>query len=228
MAWPMPATRVFRTGRCLALLALASACATPKPSPDSLRVDDLTLTGMKALKEGDVTDRIVTGATPWWSKWFPFLGGTEWFDVNTWQADLRRIARVYESHGYFQARVLEDLVTETGKGSVTLKVKVHEGVPATLRAVDVTGLDGVPELKASLLGKLPLTLGDVFLEDTWAKAKTGLTEQLHEAGFAEAKVDSEAVVDLDAAKVDAHLDVDTGVRFRFGPIYAPVTGQVVP
>ncbi|MBL8920383.1 MAG: BamA/TamA family outer membrane protein [Myxococcaceae bacterium] len=224
----MRATRESRTWRCLALVALVSACATPKPSPDSLRVDDLTITGMQALKEGDVTDRIVTSATPWWSKWFPFLGGTEWFDVNTWQADLRRIARVYESRGYYQARVLEDLVTETGKGSVTLKVKVSEGVPATLRTVDVTGLDGVSELKPSLLARLPLELGDVFLEEAWAKAKAGLVDQLHEAGFAEADVEGEAVVDLDAAKVDARLAVDPGSRFRFGLIYAPVIGQVVP
>lgn len=224
----MPALRPPLLRLSSALLALLVGCATPKPAPDSLRVDELTITGMDKLKESDVTDRIVTSATPWWSRWFPFLGGTEWFDVNTWQADLRRIARVYESRGYYQARVLEDLVTETGKGSVTLKVKVSEGLPATLRTMDVRGLDGVPDLAPSLLSKLPLKLGEVFLEDTWAKAKGGLTEQLHEAGFAEAKVEGEAVVDLDGAKVDASLDVETGLRFRFGSIYAPVTGQVVP
>ncbi len=211
-----------------ALLALTVGCATPKPAPDSLRVDTLSFDGMKELTEGDVTDRIVTNATPWWSKWFPLLGGTEWFDVNTWQADLRRITRVYESHGYYQARVTEDLVSDTGKGGVTLKVRLTEGKPAKLRSLDVRGLEGVPDLKPSLLAKLPLTLNAVFLEDTWAEAKSGLTQQLHEAGFAEANVLGEAVIDLDTPAVDAALDVDPGLRFRFGPIYAPVTGSVVP
>lgn len=218
----------FTTGVLTALLALTLGCATPKPSPDSLRVEKLTFDGMKALKEDDVTDRIVTNATPWWSKWFPFLGGTEWFDVNTWQADLRRITRVYEAHGYYQARVVEDLVAETGKGGVTVKVTLTEGKPAKLRRLDVRGLDGVPDLKPSLLSALPLKLGEVFLEDTWAEAKSGLTQQLHEAGFAEANVLGEAVVDLDTPAVDASLDIDPGLRFRFGPIYAPVTGNVVP
>ncbi len=218
----------FTTGVLTALLALTLGCATPKPAPDSLRVETLSFDGMKALKEGEVTDRIVTNATPWWSKWFPFLGGTEWFDVNTWQADLRRITRVYEAHGYYQARVVEDLVTETGKGGVTVKVTLTEGKPAKLRRLDVRGLDGVPDLKPSLLSELPLKLGEVFLEDTWAEAKSGLTQQLHEAGFAEANVLGEAVIDLDTPAVDASLDVDPGLRFRFGPIYAPVTGNVVP
>lgn len=211
-----------------ALLALTVGCATPKPAPDSLRVDALQFEGMKALKEADVTSRIVTNATPWLSKTFPFLGGTEWFDVNTWQADLRRIARVYESRGYYQARVLDDLITDTGKGTVTLKVTLTEGAPARLRSLALNGLAAVPNLEPALRAKVPLKLGVVFLEDTWAEAKAVLTQQLHEAGFAEAKVEGEAVVDLDTPAVDARLDVDPGVRFRFGPVYAPVMGQVVP
>lgn len=218
----------FTTSISPALIALLVGCATPKPAPDSLRVDALSFEGREKLKEKELTDRIVTNATPWWSRWFPFLGGTEWFDVNTWQADLRRIARVYESRGYFQARVLEDLVTETGKGGVSLQVKLLEGAPARLRTLQVTGLDEVPALKPRLLQKLPLKLGAVFLEDDWAQAKAGLVAQLHEGGFAEAKVNAEAVVDLDGPHVDATLTVEPGLRFRFGPIYAPVTGTVVP
>ena len=222
----MPSSRAPRL--VAALLALTCACATPKPSPDSLRVDRLELEGMKELKEDDVTERIVTNATPWWSRWFPFLGGTEWFDVNTWQADLRRITRVYEARGYYQARVLEDLVTETGTGAVTLKVKLKEGVPATLRTLDLRGLGQTPDLEPRLRARVPLKLGDVFLEEGWALTKAGLVSQLHEEGYAEAKVEGEAVVDLDAAKVDAVLDVDTGLRFRFGPVFAPTIGKVVP
>jgi translocation and assembly module TamA len=203
-------------------------CATAKPSPDALRVDALELDGMKALKESDVTERIVTSATPWWSRWFPFLGGAEWFDVNTWQADLRRITRVYEARGYYQARVLEDVVTETGTGAVRLRVKVKEGEPATLRAVELRGVSLLGDVEPQLRARLSLHVGDVFLEERWSEAKAVLAAQLHEAGYAEAKVEGEAVVDLDAAKVDASLDVQPGARFRFGPVFAPTIGKVVP
>jgi translocation and assembly module TamA len=215
-------------GVLTALLALMVGCATPKPSPDALRVDSLTFDGTKAMKAAEITDRIVTNATPWWSKWFPFLGGTVWFDINTWQADLRRIARVYEAHGYFQVRITDDLVATTDSGGITLKVKLTEGTPATLRRLDVRGLEQVPDLKPALLAKLPLKLNEVFLEDTWEKAKASWTEQLHEAGYAEAKVQGEATIDLDTPAVDASLSIEPGLRFRFGPLYAPVTGKVVP
>lgn len=204
------------------------ACATTKPSPDALRVDELELEGPKALKEETITDRIVTNATPWYARWFPFVGGTEWFDTNTWQADLRRITRLYEAHGYYQARILDETVTDTGKGSVRIKVKLTEGAPAKLASLRVAGLDGLPDQRARFEAKSPLKLGITFLEDDWAKAKSLLLENLHEAGYAEAKVVGEAQVDLDGPKVDATLSAEPGLRYTFGPIYAPVIGKVVP
>lgn len=217
-----------RPGVLACLLLIAAGCATPRPAPDSLRVDELRIEGTRAISSGQITDKLVTSATPFWVRWFPFVPGAEWFDVNAWQADLRRISRVYESHGYYQARVLEDLVTETGDGSVRLRVKVVEGSPALLRTLDVRGLELVPQVGPGVRAKLPLTLGTVFLEEHWADTKSTVVRELHQAGYAEVSVKGEAVVDLDGPHVDARLEVEPGPRFRFGPIYAPVTGSVVP
>lgn len=211
----------------LACLSLAvCACATSRPSPDALRVERLELEGNRALSTAELTRRLVTNDPPFWVRWFPFLGN-EWFDANAWQADLRRITRIYERNGYFQARVVEDLVTETESRGVRLKVKVEEGKPALLRTLEVTGLEVVGERASSLRSKVPLTLGTVFLEDDWAQAKAELVSGLHEAGFAEAKVTGEAVVDADTPAVDAKLETQPGQRFTFGQIFAP-TGAVVP
>jgi translocation and assembly module TamA len=216
------------SGWWVGVCALMVGCATTKPAPDSRRVDALEFEGVKALKEDDVTERIVTNATPWCARWFPFVGGTEWFDTNTWQADLRRITRIYEAHGYYQARILEETVTDVGKESVAIRVKVSEGSPAKLASLTVNGLDELPEQRARFTTKSPLKLGVTFVEDDWTRAKSLLTENLHEAGYAEAKVTGEAVVELDGSKVDATLSASPGLRYRFGPIYAPVTGSIVP
>ena len=95
--------------------------------------------GEKQLKEDDLKEKIVTGESSWLPAWVPFLGKREWFDPITWQADLRRIQRFYEANGYYQARVLEDVVTEVKPKHVKLLVKLREGEPAR---VDDGGHDG--------------------------------------------------------------------------------------
>jgi len=91
----------------------------------------------------------------------------------------------------------------------------------------VTGLDALPDLKAPLLKKVPLKTGGVFLEPDWLTAKRALTDGLHEAGYAEATVDGEAVVDLDGAFVDARLEAKPGLRYRIGTLFAPVPVKAV-
>ncbi|MCA2978197.1 MAG: BamA/TamA family outer membrane protein, partial [Myxococcaceae bacterium] len=191
-------------------------------------VASLDIDGARAVPEAELKERIVTSASPWWPSWLPLVGRTEWFDANTWQADLRRLTRVYEAHGYYQARVLEDLVTETEREMVKLTVKVFEGKPAPLRRFTLTGLEGLAGLDAEGLGRQRrLTPGRTFLEDDWAADKARVLTALHEAGYAEAQLAGEAVVDLDAPAVDASLTVTPGPRYRIGKVFAPL-GAVVP
>ncbi|MCU0695947.1 MAG: BamA/TamA family outer membrane protein [Myxococcaceae bacterium] len=202
--------------------------ARKRPSPDALEVVSLDLEGARAVPAQDLKARIVTSASPWWPWWTPIVGRTEWFDANTWQADLRRLTRVYESRGYYQARVLEDAVVETKAQTVKLTVKVFEGKPAKLRRLTRTGLDGLEGLDREKLDRaLTLSEGRTFLEDDWAADKVTLVSALHEAGYAMAEVVGEAVIDLDAPAVDATLQVTPGPRYRIGQVFAPI-GAVVP
>jgi translocation and assembly module TamA len=215
------------------LLAATGGCgsidaARKKPSADALEIVSLEIEGAREVPEKELKEKIVTAASPWWPWWTPVVGRTEWFDVNTWQADLRRLTRIYEARGYYQARILEDLVTETKAQTVKLTVKVFEGKPATVRRLTLSGLttlDGLDE--DALRRKLVLREGQVFLEDDWAADKSRLLNELHEAGYAEAQVATEAVVDLDAPAVDASLNVTAGPRYRIGTVFAPF-GAVVP
>ncbi|MDP1826473.1 MAG: BamA/TamA family outer membrane protein [Archangium sp.] len=221
MAW-----RVFILGLTLAL----AGCATTPPSPDAMEVDDLVIEGEKELKEADLKEKIVTGESSWLPPWVPFFGRLEWFDPVTWQADLRRIQRFYEANGYYQARVLSDVVTEVRPKHVKLLVKLREGEPARVNTVDILGLEALPpEMQADVVKSLPLSTGDIFLEDSWARTKALLSLRLRELGFAEVAVTGEALVDAEAARVDISLDIVTGTRFRFGKLFvATDPGAQVP
>jgi len=196
-------------------------CAHAPPSPDAQQEDHLQLEGMKQLKPADLRAHIVTSESSWLPGWFPLLGHTGWFEPTTWQADLRRIARFYEANGYYQARVLEEQVLPSKReGHVTLLVRLREGDPARVASLEIRGLDGLaPEHRAKVLDKLPMRVGDVFLEDAWVRARTLLASRLRELGYAEVVVTAEAVVDADASKVDATIEVTPGLRYRFGKVF---------
>lgn len=220
-----------RRGLVAAGLVLAlAACGHTPPTPDAREVDDLDIEGTKALKESAIKDKILTGESSWLPWWVPVFGRTEWFDESAWQADLRRITRFYEANGYYQARILDEQVTPTKPGHVKLLVKVKEGEPARLASLDWVGLEKLPaEHQDAAKSKLKLREGLIFLEDDWLETKATVAARLRELGYAEVVVTGEALVDAQAAKVDASLDVQSGPRYRFGQMFvATDPGAQVP
>src|SRR5690606_24886808 len=120
-------------------------------------------------------------------------------DRNAWRSDLRRITRLYQSRGFYQAEILEDeILTRDGDSlqrrrelpdAVRLRVQVREGTPTLVEHLEVRGLEDLPEEhQRSLLYKLPLRSGDVFEEERWNALKDGLVARLREGGYAEASV----------------------------------------
>ncbi len=211
----------------MAVLAfVAGACAGAPPTPDSQRVDRLDLEGPKALSAGDIKEKIVTTESSWLPEWVPLLGHAGWFDPTSWQADLRRITRFYEANGFYQAHILEDLVTETKPGHVKLLVKLREGAPARVTSLRISG---VPDGRADVLEGLPIREGDIFLEERWHTLKTLVAARLREAGYAETVVTGEALVNADAGKVELSVEVASGPRYHFGQVFvATDPGSKVP
>lgn len=216
------APRTLKLVACLAALWLV-ACATAPPAPDSRWVDSLTLEGTHQVSAHLLKEKIVTAASPWWSRCLPGLKGLVWFDATTWQADLRRLLRYYEAQGFYQARVLEESVGAPQPGRVQVLVRLREGKPARLEALDLDGLEELPlEHRHQLLRGLALSVGDIFLEDSWGRAKAQLLGRLRELGYAEAVVTGEAVVDVATPAVRASLNVQPGRRYRFGELLVPI------
>ena len=185
-----------------------------------MEVDTFEIEGDKQVKEADIKEKIVTAQSSWLPAWVPLLGKREWFDPITWQADLRRIQRFYEANGFYQARVLEETVTEVKPKHVKLLVRLREGEPAKVTSIDVRGLDKVePDMQASVMVDLPLAVGDIFLEDSWARMKALLNLRLRELGYAEVQVTGEAIVDAEGGRADLGISIRPGQRYRFGKLF---------
>jgi translocation and assembly module TamA len=214
----------------LACVLVVTGCVHAPPTPESQEIDSVTIEGTKAISEGDLKKKIVTTESSWLPAWVPVFGHIEWFDPSAWQADLRRLTRSYEANGYYQARVLEEVVSPSKPGHVKVLVKVHEGLPARVTKLTITGLEQVPaEVLAKVMADPPVVVGEIFLEERWQTMKGLLLQRLREAGFAEAVIEGDAEVDVEAAKVDATLTVQTGRRYRFGKIFvATDPGAAVP
>ncbi len=205
------------------LLALAGfGCAGVDPKPEGPMIDKLRIEGAHEISPRQVKKKILSSASsffPVWLQWLPLVGTDEYYDVNAWQADLRRIERYYQSEGYYQAKVLDDDVVETKPGHVALNVRLEEGEPTRVSEVSLLGLDALEaEHQAAVRSRLPVKVGEVFREVDWAEAKQTLATRLRELGYAEAVVEGEAVVDLQNGTAVLVLATTPGLRYKFGDI----------
>ena len=212
---------------CPALLLTCAACATTGPPPGP-EVDSIRLEGTQQLAAKDIKKKLVTSESG--AGFWPF-GQKAYFDPDVWQTDLRRIERFYEAQGYYQAEVVSDEVIPLANNRVSLKVEVKEGEPTTVARVDVTGLSELPEdVRAAALQQVGLERGEVFREEEWSALKEKVQATLWELGYAEASAGGEVAVDVDLHTAKVALEVQPGLRYRFGDIRVaprehPVVGR---
>ena len=107
-----------------------------------------------------------------------------------------------------------------GEDKVALEVVINEGAPTLVAAVEVSGLDELPdEHREKALEGLPVKQGEVFREDQWAGTQEQIQARLHELGYAEAEVGGEVRVDLATQGATVDIRANPGPRYRFGNIF---------
>jgi translocation and assembly module TamA len=206
----------------LAVLALGAALSCgARQNPTAPLVRGLKIDGNDALSDRRIRGRLLTEKTFWW----PFAK-KNYFDPVVWQTDLRRIERLYQSEGYFQAKVVRDQVTpDASNKNVHLSAEVREGPRTFVESVDVSGLEGLPAGdRAAVLEKPPLVVGAPFVEEEWQAETDELRERLRARGYAQAEVHGKAVVDVETHRAALSIDVAPGRQYRFGEIHVTTPG----
>lgn len=204
----------------LVLCSLAAfGCATVPVGRHSLNA--LQFEGNAALDDDELEKAIASKPTP------RFLGlfrgviyDYEVFDRYVLERDLERIARYYRARGYYRARVRAARVTVSGRAA-RVHVRIEEGPAVLIRRVDVHGLDALPADEASSLKRAverELTLGSPFEERAYEGARDALLTELANYGYAYAKVQQSADVDLPRNGASVGFWVDQGPKSRFGEV----------
>jgi translocation and assembly module TamA len=193
----------------ITVAACASQAKNAAPVITALRVS-----GNHQISSRQIRKKILTAPTGWW----PFAT-RHTFDPFAWQADLRRIERLYVSRGFYQAEVVKDQVTPAPRNRVALAVRISEGQPTRIGSIDVKGLDTLDETdRRAVLDDLPLVAGAVFTEADWAAAKRQIATRLQDRGYTRAAVEAQALVDVDTHSAALAITARPGRRYVFSDI----------
>jgi len=209
-----------------ALCTLLCACAgTIKPTPERPELRNLTIEGNHALSDGDIEGKIATTE----DSWLPFTDA-RLLDRAVLQTDLKRIVRLYEAHGYFDAAVTgTDVTPAKGKQDlVDVVIKVNEGEPTRISTVALQGADALrDDVKKRLTRSLRnLKAGEVFDEADYEAAKTALEKSLRNHGYATGEVNGEVKVDPKAHTAAVTFTMQPGARYHFGRVLVSGTKNV--
>jgi len=193
-------------------LAVVGCAAQQKK--DQPTVKDLKISGNREVSSREIKNRILTSKTGWW----PFAT-KQLFDPVAWQADLKRIERLYVAKGFYQAEVLKDEVVPKPPDAVLLAVQVSEGPQTHIGKLDVIGIEGLPPADRDVaVRRLPISVGAVFVEHDWTAAKEKVAASLRDRGYAKVAVDAQALVDVKTHLAALTLLVRPGIRYTFGAI----------
>ena len=174
-------------------------------------LDRLRITGARAVSKGGVRAAIETHPRPWYTPWRQRPP----FDPVTFSADLDRVRRLYQSRGYYHARIDHDLIVPTEGNALVAAIQIDEGPPIRVQRVEVAFHgDGPPATG----WQLPVAQGDVFTEAAYERAEAALRTDYRERGYARVTVERRARVDVIENTAEVTFNVDSGPPCTFGNV----------
>ncbi|MGH7871710.1 MAG: outer membrane protein assembly factor BamA [Candidatus Binatia bacterium] len=189
------------------------------------RVQRVELFGNKQFAGGELSAAIVTKERPWYRFW----EDRPEFDSVTFETDLERLRRFYESRGYYGTEVSYDLQADTENSLLAVRFDIRESGPVLVSAIDVeVPREGTTQKPPPLPDSLPIKRGDVFNEAEYQKAEQILRTILLDEGYAHVKTERKAEVDLEQRQVQIRYSIQPGPLTKFGDTDIKGTETVEP
>jgi outer membrane protein assembly complex protein YaeT len=186
-------------------------------------VKQVEIHGNEQFSTAVLSAEVLTQPRPWYTPW----RARPVFDPGTFEKDLERLRRFYESHGYFEARIVYDLEAEAlGAGDlVTVAIWIEENEVVRVGSVEAGSKNGealpLPET-------LPIRAGQPFTEDDYQAADRSLKEFFLNRGYAHVEVARSAKVDLASHRADVSYVIDPGPECTFDGSRVEGTKRVDP
>jgi len=183
----------------------------------------IAVEGNQTFGDSTLRAEVLTQVRPWYTPW----RSRPVFDPSTFEQDLERLKRYYESRGFFDAKVVYDLeAEEVGTGDLlTITFWVEEGEPSTVAAIDV-GVHAPEDLP--LPESLSIKNGERFDEETYQKGDAELKEFFLDKSYAHVTVERSAEVDAAAHRVKVQYIVTPGPETYFDGVHVEGTENVDP
>lgn len=161
------------------------------------KVGTISFSGNNVLSGDDLKSVLHTRERPFYQFWKK----RPEFDPGVFDQDLHRLTLFYQTSGYYNAEIACDL--ETRGELVNAKITVKENKPVHVEEIHVS-IDGYsPPENQPPVNKVPLKRGDIFNQRLYQSGEQILRLFFVDAGFARAKAERRAEVDVvrDSAKV---------------------------
>jgi outer membrane protein insertion porin family/translocation and assembly module TamA len=175
------------------------------------------------VSEHDLADKLATTPSPRFLGLFRGLVyDYEIYDPFVLQRDLERVERYYRAHGYYEAHARAGRVEALGPDHVQVEIAVDEGQPVTIEDVHVDGVDALPrDVQRSIqrvLARSTMVPEIAFDETAFAAAEWRIQRTLENHGYAYARVERHANVNLPDHRVHVWFEVAPDQPATFGTI----------
>ncbi|HEY6725743.1 MAG TPA: POTRA domain-containing protein [Polyangiaceae bacterium] len=193
-------------------------------------IESISVEGANAIDSSELEEHLASRESP---KFLGVLSGVVYdhqvFNRHVLEADLQRIERYYRARGYYRARVRAGRVDYVDGRKVRIEIVVEEGPPVTVEHVFVSGLDQLPAELAlearTEVGKI-LGAGALFDEQAFEDAAKKLESVLANHGYAHARVERRARVDLPRNRATATFSATPGPLTRYGEVTLRGLGSI--
>jgi len=236
LTWPRREGAFFKLGSIPAAsvltLALGSlgglGCASIPQG--TAAVDAVSVEGTDALSSSDVEERLATAPSPRFLGLFQgIVYDYEIFDRSVLQRDLERVERYYRARGFYEAQARAGRIRYLSEKHVKVTVEVKEGDPVVVREARIDGLDGLAPKDAkavrSALKRL-VKSGATFEEEPYIKAERAMRRVLTDRGYAWAKIERRADVDLPGHYARLFYTARVGPKATFGEVKIDGLGEL--
>lgn len=182
-------------------------------------VDRVRLEGAPRGSKEALEDGLSTKKSP---KLLGLIPGVFEYNVYSEDAlgkDLERVERELRRRGYYEAKVRAARVVRTAENRVRVEIEVDAGPRVHVNRIETLGLAKLPfDAAEDAVKALDLDSGDPFDEAEYEKGKLDIANALADTGYAFARVNGTARVDLTNHTADVRFVAEPGPRSVLGDI----------
>ena len=186
-------------------------------------VEAIEFSGNKTFSADDLGEVMSTKTLPWYQVW----EDRPQFDPVTFQNDLEKLRRFYESKGYFGTTVAYDLDVDESQSWITARINIDEAPAVLISEVNVE-VKGDSSAQAVLPKELPLKPGAIFREAEYQQAEQFLRTVFLDHGYAYVKTERKAQVNVDERRASIQYTIEPGPIAVFGATEVKGTDTVDP